>query len=59
MGCCQHDQAKPETKPEGKCCGGASKSECPLTNAITGFFRKLFGKKCCGSEKCTPAKAAD
>jgi len=54
MGCCQHDHGKPEaTKAEG-CCGGKSemKEKCCGGSKIAGFFKKIFGGKCCGSEKC-------
>lgn len=49
MGCCQHEEKKTEEKAAGGCCGGTMKKEgaCGPTNAITGFFKKIFGKKCC------------
>lgn len=61
MGCCQHDHSKPEeTKSAGGCCGGKSKEKesCCKGSKISSFFKKIFGKKCCGSQACGTKESA-
>lgn len=54
MGCCQHDQTKTEAPKSESCCGGASmkKESCCKGSKIAGFFKRILGKKCCGSADC-------